>query len=68
MRTKNLTLTTKEKREEIFVTIGRLKTAIKAGSPEERLLALLEKISNDISNIDVRLMHFVSKIGEKDIL
>ena len=69
MRTKNPNaLTAKEKKEETFVTIGRLRGAIKGNYPKERLLALLEKISEEVSDMDIELMHFRSKLGENDML
>lgn len=50
MRKEQLTKT--EQKENVFKTLGRLKTAIKEGS-RERQLALYEKLSKDISDMDI---------------
>lgn len=41
-------LTSKEVKETIWITIGRLRTAIQEGYPKERQLGLFEKIVKDI--------------------
>lgn len=49
-------LTNYDKKQTIFYTIGQVKGAIKSGN-EKRALALLEKVAEDASNMDIELMH-----------
>lgn len=53
----NITMTHKETHESIFITLGRLKTAIQYGK-KSRALELLEKVSNDTAQMDIDLMHY----------
>lgn len=51
-------LTKKEQKENVFLTLGRLKTAIDQTdlpNGKERAKALLKKISDDVSQMDLDL-------------
>ena len=50
-------LTTQELNETVWQTIGRLGTAIKYDYPKERLLALYEKITEDIQTGNTDIEH-----------
>lgn len=47
-------LTNKETKETVFTTLGRLKVNL---PPHSRAMELLNKIYNDVSNMDIELMH-----------
>ena len=51
-------LTKSELKEDVQKTIGRLRTAINYEYPKERQLALFEKISEDVSKMEIELSHF----------
>lgn len=50
-------LTKKEERENVFITLGRLRASIIASNSEQsqRSIALLNKISDDVSQMDLDL-------------
>lgn len=50
-------LTRKEKKEQVFITIGRLEAAISMEEDIPRQLALLTKIAVDVSDMDIKIMH-----------
>lgn len=49
-------LTKKEENEPVFITLGRLKQAIRQSAPIERQLILFEKVSKDVSELDIQVM------------
>jgi hypothetical protein len=51
---KKAILTKKEQKESVFMTIGRLKAAIQAQNTD-RSLALLQKIADRVSQMDIDL-------------
>ena len=51
-------LTKSELKEDVQKTIGRLRTAINYEYPKERQLALFEKISEDVSKMEIELSHY----------
>lgn len=54
-------LTKEELKETVFQTLGRLKIAIEFEGIE-RQLALWEKINNDASDMDIKIMHLERNI------
>ena len=50
-------LTKLEAKEEVFITLGRAIGCVKMGKTEKALL-LLNKLSNDISEMDILIMKF----------
>lgn len=62
MRTKD-TLTPKEKKENMGITLGRLKTAITYDYPKKRQLNLLKKLYADYD----KLFFFVTGITQEEL-
>ena len=53
-------LTKAELSESVQKTVGRLRTAMTYGYSLERQLALFEKISNNIDDMEIELSHYKS--------
>jgi len=53
------TLSRKEKKENVFMTLGRLRVAIhqiNVENGEERAIELLNKLGDDVSRMDIKLL------------
>lgn len=65
---KSIELTKEEKEKSVFFTLGCLKVAIGQiyGDDERTARAqnLLDKIINDVSNMDIEINHLKSEIAE----
>lgn len=67
----NSQLTTSERHESFFTTLGRLKTAIKQApySPEHmaRALALYDKVAEEIADVSVQVLEVHSRLTTSEI-